>query len=362
MAVTIRGKALPLPILQGGMGVGVSLDGLAGAVAACGGMGTISTALCGYREPDFARDPDGADLRALARQVRRAKETANGQGLVAVNAMVATRQYADSVRTALEAGADAIVCGAGLPKDLPAIAAGVPESDAALAPIVSSGRAAALICRLWDKRYGRVPDFVVLEGPLAGGHLGFSPEEAREAQVGQPRPLGELLAEVLAALAPYREAYGRDIPVFVAGGVSGGAEMARYMKAGAAGAQFATRFIATAECDASLGFKQAIVAAGEEDVTIVQSPVGMPGRALRSPLIQRVQAGEQPRPRSCRRCLVPCDVSTTPYCISNALIAAAEGDWENGLFFCGANVGRVNALSTVKEQIEQIMTEWREAQ
>ena len=161
------------------MGVGVSLGGLAGAVAACGGMGTISTADAGYQEPDFPTDPAGANLRALEKQVRRAKELAHGAGMVAVNAMVATTQYAQSVRTALRAGVDAVVCGAGLPKDLPAIAAEVPVSNAALAPIVSSGRAAALICRLWDKHHHRIPDFVVLEGPLAGGHLGFSPEEAK---------------------------------------------------------------------------------------------------------------------------------------------------------------------------------------
>ena len=177
MAVTIRGKTLPLPILQGGMGVGVSLDGLAGAVAACGGMGTLSTAVCGFQEPDFAKRPFEANLRALDRQVRHAKVLAHGVGLVAVNAMVATTQYADSVRTALRAGADAIVCGAGLPKDLPALASEVSDSDAAIAPIVSSGRAAGLLCKLWDRHYGRIPDFLILEGPEAGGHLGFSRQD-----------------------------------------------------------------------------------------------------------------------------------------------------------------------------------------
>lgn len=357
----IRGKSLPLPIVQGGMGVGVSLDRLAGAVAACGGMGTISTAMCGFREPDFAADPKGANLRALAAQVRRAKELARGAGLVAINAMVATTQYADSIRTALRAGVDAVVCGAGLPRDLPAIAAEVPESDAAIAPVVSGGRAAGLICKLWDKHYRRVPDFVVLEGPLAGGHLGFSKEEAREAQAGRSKPLSDLLREVLEALAPFREQYGRDIPVFVAGGVKNGGEMRRYTDAGAAGAQFATRFIATEECDASDGYKQALLRARGEDVTIVQSPVGMPGRALHSPLIQRVEAGSQPRIAACSRCLTVCDCKTAPYCISKALIAAVEGDWENGLFFCGAGAREVNTLSTVPEQMEQIMREWRAA-
>ena len=357
MAVTIRGKTLPLPILQGGMGVGISLDGLAGAVAACGGMGILSTALCGFQEPDFDRHPFEANLRALDRQVRRAKELAHGAGLIAVNAMVATTQYADSVRTALRAGADAIVCGAGLPKDLPALASEVSDSDAAIAPIVSSGRAAGLLCKLWDRHYGRIPDFLILEGPEAGGHLGFSRQD-----LDAPPSLSDLLREVLTALAPFRDKAGRDIPVFVAGGVKNGADMARYMKEGAAGAQFATRFIATAECDASEGYKQRLLAAKADDITLVKSPVGMPGRALRSPLIQRVEAGTQPPPERCAKCIVTCDGKNAPYCISKALIAARNGDWENGLFFCGAAGGEVNTLSTVPEQMAQIMNEWRAAQ
>ena len=359
--VLIGRKTLPLPILQGGMGVGVSLDGLAGAVAECGGMGTISSAMCGFREPDFARDPRGANLRALERQVRRAKEKAKGIGLVAVNVMVATAQYADSVKTALKAGADAIVCGAGLPKDLPKLAAEVPESSAALAPIVSSGRAAALLCKLWE-RSGRIPDFVILEGPLAGGHLGFTPEEAKRARSGDPNPLSHLLEEVLEAIRPFQEKYGREIPVFVAGGVKDGREMAAYMKQGAAGAQFATRFIPTEECDASPAYKQALIDAKTEDIAIVQSPVGMPGRALRSPLIQRVEAGTQPKPEQCMGCLTVCNPAKAPYCISRALMAAVNGDWENGLFFCGANAGSNDRLSTVKDEMDQIMNEWRDAQ
>ena len=361
MAVTIRSKTLPLPILQGGMGVGVSLDRLAGAVAACGGMGTISTAACGFREPDFDRNPRGANLRALARQVRRAREMAKGAGLVAVNAMVATTQYADSIRTALRAGVDAVVSGAGLPMDLPAIAAEVPENPAALAPVVSSGRAAGVICKVWDRRYHTAPDFVVLEGPLAGGHLGFSPEEASQAQAGRPKSLSVLLREVRETLAPFQEKYRRDIPVFVAGGVRDGGEMARYMKEGAAGAQFATRFIATEECDASEGYKQALLKATSEDVVIVKSPVGLPGRALHSPLIRRVEAGVQPKPERCIRCLAACDPGNAPYCISRALVAAHRGDWENGLFFCGAHVEDVTSMSTVRAQMDQIMEEWRNA-
>ena len=254
---------------------------------------------------------------------------------------------------------DAVVSGAGLPLNLPALAREVPESTAALAPIVSGGKAAGLICRAWDSRYGRVPDFVVLEGPKAGGHLGFPPETVQK----NPLPaLSGLLREVLDALAPYREKYGRDIPVFAAGGVANGGEMARLMREGAAGAQFATRFIAAEECDASRDYQDILLRAKGEDTVIVKSPVGMPGRALNSPLVRRVEAGTQPHPRRCAGCLTPCKRLDSPYCISEALIAAWHGDWENGLFFCGSNVGQVNARSTVHEQITQIMTEWRQAQ
>ena len=198
-AVTIRGRTLQLPILQGGMGVGVSLGGLAGAVAACGGMGTISTAVAGFNEPDFDRDPNGANLRALEKEIKKAKELAGGLGMVAINAMVATTQYADSIRTALRAGVDAVVCGAGLAVDLPAIAG---DADVALAPIVSSSRAAATLCKLWYKRFGVLPDFMVVEGPLAGGHLGF---EEQDVKNGSAQCLETLVPAITEQLRPFEE-------------------------------------------------------------------------------------------------------------------------------------------------------------
>ncbi|MFR0770335.1 MAG: nitronate monooxygenase [Dysosmobacter sp.] len=231
MAVTIRGKTLPLPILQGGMGVGISLDGLAGAVAACGGMGTLSTAVCGFQEPDFAKRPFEANLRALDRQVRHAKVLAHGTGLIAVNAMVATTQYADSVRTALRAGADAIVCGAGLPRDLPALASEVSDSDAAIAPIVSGGRAAGLHLQTVGSALWPHPRTFDLERAGGRGHLGFSRQD-----LDAPPSLSDLLREVLTTIAPFRDKAGRDIPVFVAGGVKNGADMSRYMKEARRGA------------------------------------------------------------------------------------------------------------------------------
>ena len=346
-------RELALPLIQGGMGVGVSMGGLAGAVAAEGAMGTLSTADAGWNEPDFAAHPQQANLRALRREVQRAKRLAAGAGLVAVNAMVATRQYADSVRTALEAGADAIVSGAGLPLELPALAEGF---EALLAPIVSGPRAAQLICRTWAKRYGRVPDFVVLEGCQAGGHLGF--EEA-DLLSGRCAPLSRLIPEVLAALRPFEEKFGRAIPLFCAGGVATGAEMARCTRLGAAGAQLATRFIATEECDAGQGYKDVLLAARPEDLRIIHSPVGMPGRAVNSPLVQRLAAGMRQPPAHCSGCIKSCRPAETPFCITPALIEAVKGNWEEGLFFSGSRVDLVDRMRTVPDLIDELMKEWR---
>lgn len=347
---------LQLPIIQGGMGIGVSLGGLAGAVASCGGMGVISSACTGYDRPDYIRDPNGANLIALKEQIRKAKEIAKGKGMVAVNVMVASRQYADSVRTAIAAGADAIISGAGLPTMLPALAAG---SKALLAPIVSSARAARTICRLWDKHASTAPDFVVVEGCEAGGHLGFS---RQELDAGTAQPLEEIVTQVLEEVKPFAEKYARPIPVFAAGGVYTGADMARMMRLGAAGVQIATRFIATEECDASPVYKQQMIEAKKEDIVIVQSPVGMPGRALRTPLIRRLEQGERIAPTHCYGCLTPCSPDKAPYCITKALAAAVKGDVENGLFFCGSNVWRLDKIVPVRELMDELMREWRNAQ
>ena len=352
----IKEKNLELPLIQGGMGIGVSLGNLAGHVAKAGGMGVISAANPGYGEADFWERPAEANRRALEREIKKAKEIAGGRGLVAVNAMVATAEYQAAVETAISAGCDAIISGAGLPAALPGFRG---ADKAALAPIVSSPKAARTILRLWDKRFGRQPDFLVLEGSRAGGHLGFRREELIS---GGAKSLEDLLGEVLAEVSAFGERAGRAIPVFCGGGVFDGHDLARLTRAGAAGAQMATRFIATEECDAARGYKEAIVRAKAGDAVIVSSPVGMPGRALRSPLIERVGAGREIAGGRCIRCLVPCQPGAAPYCISRALIAAVRGDWREGLFFCGDNVGRVDRIRPVAELIREIMEEWRRDQ
>lgn len=341
--VVLGKKELPLPLLQGGMGVGVSLGRLAGAVARCGAMGVISSVNAGYREPDFDRNPVEANLRALKKEIRKAREIAEGNGLIGVNIMTAVSHYEETCHAAIEAGADAIISGAGLPLSLAGYVRG---SGTLFAPIVSSGRAASLLLRHYQKRFDARPDFIVLEGSAAGGHLGFSEEEvlAHTAKSNE-----EILREVL-------EATGRTIPVFVAGGVFDAKDRERLQGLGAAGVQIGTRFIATVECDVSDGFKRVITEAKEEDAIIIKSPVGMPARAVRTPLLERLAAGGRYPAKICNGCLDACPKGEdTPYCISRALVAAARGDIEEGLFFTGSNVGRIHEILPVKTLIEEIM-------
>lgn len=348
----IRNFNLDVPIIQGGMGVGVSLGNLAGAVAANGAMGVVSSVNAGFREPDFDQNPVAANLRALDNEIRSALQKAAGKGMVGVNIMVAVNHYEETVKAAIQAGVNAIISGAGLPVDLPKYAG---DADVALAPIVSSGKAAKTICSYWDKKYNRIPDFIVIEGPKAGGHLGFKKEDVLN---NTARRTDEILPEVLEAIKSYEEKYDRKIPVFVGGGVFDGKDMAVLMKQGAAGVQIGTRFIATEECDASQTYKEMMVQATKEDVVIVQSPVGMPGRALRTKLIQDLEKGIRLMPERCNDCLKACPHgSKTPYCISRALIAAVTGNKEEGLFFCGENVYRIKEMTTVKDLIQEIMDE-----
>ena len=241
----IHGKEIKIPLIQGGMGVGVSLEKLAGAVAKCGGIGCISTADCGYREEDFMKAPEEANLRALKKEIQKAKEISEGMGLIAINAMVATQQYAEAVKTAVKNGVDAVISGAGLPLDLPEH---VPEGEALIAPIVSSDRAFKVIAKSWERNYNRYPDFVVLEGPKAGGHLGFKEKELLEGSCGA---VTDILKNLVEAVKPYEEAIGRRIPIFAAGGIWDKSDIEEVRDLGASGVQIATRFIATEECDAS---------------------------------------------------------------------------------------------------------------
>ncbi len=340
-------KEIEFPLIQGGMGVGISLGNLAGHVARCGGIGVISSVNAGYTEPDFEQNTKEANLRVLKREIQKAKEIAGGRGLVGVNIMTAVTNYEDTCRCAAQAGADVIISGAGLPLNLPEYLEG---TDTLCAPVVSSGRAARIILKQYERRYQRKPDFFVLEGYMAGGHLGFSKDELLE----------DTCKDNMTILQEVKEVAG-DIPVFVAGGVFTGKDMAEFVKAGAAGVQIGTRFIATEECDADESFKQVIVNAKKEDIQIVVSPVGMPARAVNSPMLERLKQGERFGALRCNNCLTACKKKDAPYCISRALIAAVKGNWEDGLFFTGANAYRIDRIMKVEELIREIREEYEEA-
>lgn len=365
-------KNAKLPIIQGGMGVGVSRSSLAGAVAAAGGVGVISTAQIGYDEENFEKDPAGCNLVAIKKHIKRAKEIAadkvgNCAGLIGVNVMVALKHYREHVRAAVEAGADVVICGAGLPMDLPEL---VENSSTKIAPIVSSARACKLILKQWANKYHRTTDFIVVEGPAAGGHLGFHLDQLEEfGYVGEhdkstiveahrmeQMSVDKEIEDIVALKKEYEKQFNCHIPVIMAGGVFDHEDVMHAMELGAEGVQIASRFVATYECDASDAYKQAYVDADEKDIQIIKSPVGLPGRALFNKFVARV-TGEKGVIKKCYQCLEKCNPAKVPYCITKALIDAVKGDIENGLIFCGANVGKIKKMMSVKDLMKELAGE-----
>jgi NAD(P)H-dependent flavin oxidoreductase YrpB (nitropropane dioxygenase family) len=342
----------PIPIIQGGMGVGVSSSNLASAVANAGGIGIISAAQLGYTEDDFEKNPLEANLRALKKHITLAKTKAVN-GIIGINAMVASNNYEEHIKAAIEAGVDLIISGAGLPTMLPKI---VKDSSVKIAPIVSSLKAAKVILKLWDKHDNVAPDLVVIEGPKAGGHLGFKVEELENENLNFDKTVVDIIDET----KKYAEKYNKEIPVVVAGGVFDGYDIAKYLKLGASGVQMATRFVATEECDASDAFKNAYVNCTKEDIQIVKSPVGMPGRAIKNAFVNKTLLGRE-KITHCYNCLTPCNPANTPYCISKALINAVNGNLDEALIFCGENASRITKITTVKELMDELVSEIKNA-
>ena len=352
------------PVIQGGMGVGVSLSSLAGAVAKAGGIGIISTAQIGFKDQDFGKNPMAANLRAIHSELKKAREKAP-QGILGFNIMVATKEYASYVKEAVKAGADVIISGAGLPIDMPKFVAEAENENGGsekkerrtmIAPIVSSVKSALVICRMWDRKYHTAPDFVVVEGPCAGGHLGFSREQLAElgadtdhvAESFDEPAYDKEIRGIIETVKSFAEKYKKHIPVITAGGIFDHKDVLHQFALGAEGIQAATRFVTTEECDADIAYKEAYINAKEEDIVIVKSPVGMPGRAIKNKFLERVAQGPVKVER-CFRCLEHCNPAETPYCITKALINAAEGKIDEALLFCGSNAYRCEKIETVPE-------------
>lgn len=345
---------IKLPIIQGGMGIGISMSGLASAVANEGGVGVIAVAGIGMRDPEYTRDFIQANIRALKEEIRKARDLSNG--IIGVNIMVALTNFADMVRTAVSEKIDIIFSGAGLPMNLPEFLN--PGSKTKLVPIVSSGRAAGLLCKKWTESYEYLPDAFVVEGPKAGGHLGFKVGDLDKPDFA----LEKLVPEVRDHIREYEEKYDKHIPVIAAGGIYTGADILNIMKLGADGVQMATRFVTTDECDASDKFKQTYIDAKEEDIEIIMSPVGMPGRAINNEFIDKISRGEK-RPVKCPyKCIKTCDIEKTPYCIFAALLNAMKGNFFNGFAFAGTNAFRARKIISVKETIQNLIREFKDAE
>ncbi len=337
-----------IPILQGGMGVRVSLSSLAAAVANEGGIGTIASVGLGDVEAG-KNDFDQVSRESLVEEIRKAKSLTDGH--LAVNVMGVLSNADDMVKASVREGVKIIIFGAGLPMKLPVL---VPDPSVNLLPIVSSARVARLILQSWDKRYARIPDALILEGPMAGGHLGFSMEQLQEPE---KYSLEILLPEVLETIKPFEDKYGKKIPVITAGGIFTGKDIARMLSLGASGVQMATRFVCTEECDVSQEFKQAYLDSAEEDITIIKSPVGMPGRAIHNKFLKDVEIKGKLKITCPYRCLTLCKVSEAKYCIALALLNSYFGDVDHGLIFCGQNAYRLKEIVKVKDLIAELLSE-----
>lgn len=336
---------IKIPIIQGGMGVRVSSFGLVSAVSNEGGLGVIAAVGLG-EDGDISRgDYTSCSRSAFISVIRKTRTlTKNPFG---VNIMCALSNYEDLVIAAQEESVDVIISGAGLPLKLPSL---VKNNRTKLLPIVSSARATQLICNVWKKRYSRLPDAIVVEGPLAGGHLGYSMEELEDKE---HITLDNILKEVLLVVKGF-ESPGRKIPVIAAGGIFDGEDIARVIRLGASGVQMATRFVCTHECDVDIKYKEAYLAAKKEDIIIIKSPVGMPGRVINNEFVKKITSGGRVDFGCQYKCLFTCDPQKVNYCIAKALFNASRGQMDKGFAMCGSNAYRIKKIVSVKELIFEL--------
>ena len=342
----IRDLIARVPIVQGGMGVGISLSGLASAVASRGGIGVIAANGIGMIETDYFKDGRAANIRALRSEIRKAR--AQGKGIIGVNIMVALNDFEELLGAAIEERVDLIIMGAGLPiKNIPV--AEIRKNNIKVAPIVSTARAADLIFKMWNRIYKDIPDAVIVEGPEAGGHLGVKEDEIDDPSLS----IEKVVPEVRSLIDGYASEFHRDIPVIAAGGIYTGEDIYRIMKLGAQGVQMGTRFVATDECDADIKFKQAYVNSSKEDIGIIKSPVGLPGRAILNDFLRN--AAIEKRSFNCPwQCLAGCQAEKANYCISLALNNARRGNLARGFVFVGSNAYRVEKIVPVRELMQEL--------
>jgi NAD(P)H-dependent flavin oxidoreductase YrpB (nitropropane dioxygenase family) len=337
------------PIIQGGMGVRVSRSGLAAAVANEGCVGVIAGVGLGKFENRPGKEFESLNNNALRKEIRKARSMS--KGIIGVNLMVVLSNYEPLLKTAVEEGIDLIISGAGLPMELPKF---VENRDIKLIPIVSSARALKIICNKWKRNFKRLPDAVIVEGPKAGGHVGYDFKDMVE---GKAPLLDDLIIEVVTLV----NSFDPKIPVIAAGGIYDGKDIDHFLKLGVSGVQMGTRFVCTDECDVHENFKKAYLSAKKEDLVIIKSPVGLPGRVIKSKFVEDVISGKT-IPAACNfHCLKTCNPKEAPYCIAKALTKAAEGHLEEGFVFAGSNAYRCDRIIPVKKLIEDLVREYAES-
>ena len=341
---------ISLPIIQGGMGVGVSLSGLASAVANEGGVGVISVAGLGLLYKEKSKQYFEACIDGLKEEIQKART--KSKGIIGVNIMVAMSNFADMVKTSIAEKVDVIFSGAGLALDLPSFL--TKGNQTKLVPIVSSARAFALICNKWQKNYDYLPDAVVVEGPKAGGHLGYKQTEI----VDENYSLEQILPDVIKYAKEVELRTGKKIPVIAAGGIYTGKDIYDIMQLGVDGVQMGSKFVTTDECDADIEFKKAYLKSNSKDIVLIDSPVGLPGRAILGEFINRVKQGLT-IPKTCPfHCIKTCDYTKSPYCIMIALYNAGKGNLKRGFVFAGSKAYLAEKIVSVKETISKLKKEY----
>lgn len=346
------------PIIQGGMGVGISWDQLAGTVSKEGGLGVISSVGTGYYKDvsenvniifrkDKPRDVMNFYSKDAFNEIVENSRKICGDAPLACNILYACNDYGRMVKDACEAGIDIIITGAGLPTNMPEFTQDYP--DVALVPIVSSARALKLICKKW-KKYNKVPDAIIVEGPLSGGHQGFKYEDCFKEEFQLENIVGPVIEEA--------KNWGEDIPVIAAGGVWDKNDIDKFINLGCAGVQMATRFIGTFECDADAKLKNVLINAKADDIKLMKSPVGLPARGVKTNLQKTIEEGTAPKVVCISNCVAPCnrgeEARAVGYCIADRLGAAYQGDLDTGLFFTGANGYKVDKIISVHELMEKL--------
>jgi len=354
----IGNLTVKIPIIQGGMGVAISLSGLASAVTNQGGIGVISAVGIGMLEPDYIKDFRNSNKRALRKEIRKAREL-SPQGVIGINLMVAVSDFDDLLKVAVDEKIDIVFISAGLPLKNPVnLPVEVLESSGVkIIPKVSSARAANLIFKYWTNNYNRVPDGIVIEGPLSGGHQGFRKKDLINPQI----KLSDLIKETVNILKPFEEKFNKEIPVIAAGGIYTGDDIYKIMQSGAKAVKMGTRFVPTFECDADEEFKKSYISATKEDITIIDSPVGLPARVIKNNFVNDILKGIE-KPIKCPwKCLKTCNYKEVSFCIAQSLFNAAQGKMEDGFAFAGTNAYLTEKLQSVEEIFEELITDFNKA-